>query len=154
MTALFATVQDVQARFPDDAPLLCANENTRLPDWSRFEAALSDVSMEIRIVLQARYTPARLSELDQESLGALKIFAIDMAMYRVAVAWSRTTEQLKARYDLAVARLEGIASGKKGALTFVDGAGAVDGVASNSSPGEALIVANERQFTRDNARNW
>jgi phage gp36-like protein len=154
MSTLFATVADVQARFPDDAALLCADENTRLPDWSRFEAALSDVSMEIRIVLQARYTPARLAELDEESLGALKIFAVDMAMYRVAVAWSRTTDQLKARYDLAIARLEGIASGKKGALTFNGGAGAVDGVTSNASPGEALIVANERQFTRENARNW
>ena len=154
MSALFATVSDVQARFPDDAALLCANESTRLPDWSRFAAALSDVSMEIQIVLQARYTPARLAELDEESLGALKIFAIDMAMYRVAVAWSRTTEQLKARYDLAIARLEGIASGKKGALTFNGGAGAVDGVTSNASPGEALIVSNERQFTRENARNW
>lgn len=154
MSEPFATAYDVETRYPDDAALLCADENTRLPDWSRFEAALSDVSMEIRIILQARYTPARLSQLDEESLGALKIFAIDMSMYRVAVAWSRTTEQLKSRYDLAVARLEGIASGKKGALTFVEGAGAVDGVSSNSSPGEALIVANERRFSRDAAREW
>lgn len=150
----FATLEDVQARYPDDAALLCADENTRIPDWARFTAALSDVSMEIRIILQGRYTAARLSELDEASLGALKIFAIDMAMYRVAVAWSRTSEQFKARYDMAVTRLEGIASGKKGALTFVEGAAAVDGVSSTSSPGEALIVANERHFSRDAARSW
>jgi len=92
--------------------------------------------MEIRIILQARYTSPQLNDLDTESLGALRLFAIDMAMYRVAVTFARTTDELKTRYDIAVARLEGIASGKKGALTFnSSGGGSVDGAPAMGSPG-------------------
>jgi phage gp36-like protein len=155
MAEPFATKDDVQARYPNDAALLCADETTREPDWARFDAALADVSMEIRIILQARYTSAQLNDLDEESLGALKLFAIDMAMYRVAVTFARTTEELKTRYDIAVARLEGVASGKKGALTFnSSGVGAVDGATATGSPGEAIVVAPQRQFSRDSMRKW
>jgi len=151
MTQAFATIADVQARYPGEAALLCADESTRLPDWARFDAALADVSTEIRIILQARYTPDRLTDLDAESLGALRLFAIDMSMYRVALAFSRASEQMRERYDLAVARLEGIASGKKGALTFSTPAASVDGVAPTASAGEALVVAPARLFTRETA---
>lgn len=149
MPTPYATTADVQARYPKDAALLCADETTRQPDWARFDAALSDVSMEIRIILQGRYTPVQLADLDAESLGALKVFAIDMAMYRVAVAFARSTERLEQNYKNAVTRLEGVASGKKGGLTFNTGAGSVDGETVSPSPGEALVVAPERQFTRE-----
>jgi len=153
MAQPFATTADVQARYPSDAALLCADETTREPDWARFDAALADVSMEISIILQARYTRAQLSDLDVESLGALRLFAIDMAMYRVAVTFARTTDELKTRYEIAVARLEGIASGKKGALTFnSSGSGSVDGATTTGSPGEAIVVAPERHFSRE--RMW
>jgi phage gp36-like protein len=147
----YATTADVQARYPKDAAMLCADETTRLPDWSRFDAALSDVSMEIRIILQGRYTAAQLGDLDEESLGALKVFAIDMAMYRVAVSFARSTERLEKNYENAVARLEGIAKGR-GGLTFVSGAGAVDGESVSTSPGEAIVIAPERLFSRDTMR--
>jgi phage gp36-like protein len=148
LSSPYATTADVQARYPKDAALLCADEATRQPDWARFDAALSDVSMEARIILQGRYTPAQLADLDAESLGALKVFAIDMAMYRVAVAFARSTERLEKNYQTAVARLEGIAKGR-GGLTFVSGAGAVDGETVSTSPGEAIVVAPERQFSRE-----
>ena len=148
MSTPYATTTDVQARYPKDAALLCADETTRQPDWTRFDASLADVSMEARIILQGRYTPAQLDDLDADSLGALKIFAIDMAMYRVAVAFARSTERLEKNYQNAVARLEGIAKGR-GGLTFNTGAGSVDGETVSSSPGEAVVVAPERQFTRE-----
>ncbi len=154
MAQPFATTADVQTRYPSDAALLCADEATREPDWARFDAALADVSMEISIILQARYTRAQLGDLDAESLGALRLFAIDMSIYRVAVTFARTTDELKTRYEIAVARLEGIASGKKGALTFNSSAdgGSVDGAPTTGSPGEAIVVAPERQFSRE--RMW
>jgi len=150
----FATIEDVQNRYPGESALLCADEHSRLPDWARFDAALSDVSTEIRIILQARYTPTQLGQLDDASLSALRVFAVDMSMYRVAVSFARGSDILKSRYDMAIARLEGIASGKKGALTFTVGAPAVDGVAPTPSAGEALVIAPERQFTRANAERW
>lgn len=153
MSGPFATTADVQARHPKEAALLCADETTRQPDWARFAAALADVSMEIRIILQGRYMPEQLADLDPESLGALKIFAIDMAMYRVAVAYARSTERLEKVYETAVARLEGIVKGR-GGLTFVTGAGSVDGERVSTSPGEAIVIAPERQFTRDKMGGW
>jgi phage gp36-like protein len=138
MAEPFATKDDVQARYPSDAALLCADETTREPDWARFDAALADVSMEIRIILQARYTSAQLNDLDAESLWRLKLFFDRHAMYRVAVTFARSTEEIKTRYDIAVTRLEGVASGKKGALTFnSSGSGSVDGAPTTGSPGEA-----------------
>lgn len=154
MPTPYATTADVQTRYPNEAAMLCADETTRTPDWARFDAALSDVSMEIRIILKGRYTVAELDGLDAESLGALKAFAIDMAMYRVAVAYSRSTERLKEIYDNAVARLEGIASGKKGGLTFASNTsgGVAGGETVTTSPGQAIVEAPERQFSRD--RMW
>lgn len=154
MPAPYATTADVQARYPSEAALLCADETTRAPDWDRFDAALVDVSMEIRIILKARYTPAQLDDLDDESLGALKAFAIDMSMYRVAVAYSRSTDRLKEIYDAAVARLEGIATGRKGALTFNTSGGSIDGEGVSPSPGEAIVIAPDRQFTREKMGGW
>lgn len=154
MPAPYATTADVQARYPSEAALLCANETTRAPEWPRFDAALFDVSTEIRIMLRAAYTPSQLDDLDAESLEALKVFAIDMAMYRVALAFSRSTDRLEKGYQLAVDRVKGIASGKYGRLTTVSGAGAVDGESVSASPGEAIVVAPERQFTRDKMGGW
>ncbi|MCC3246143.1 DUF1320 domain-containing protein [Methylocystis sp. WRRC1] len=149
----FATIDDVQARYPNEAQLVCADEATRLPDWARFDAALADVSMEIRIILQGRYTRAQIDDLDEESLGALRLFAIDMAMHRVALSFARGSEEMKARYDTAVARLEGIVKGR-GGLTFLSGGGSVDGATPTTSPGEAIVIAPPRQFTRDNMGGW
>jgi phage gp36-like protein len=149
MAAPFAARADIEARYPREVEVLAADEDTRLVDWARVDAALSDVSAEIRVILQGRYTPAEIGALDEESLGALKLFAIDMALYRVSLSFGRQTEAIKARYDAAVARLEGIAKGR-GGLTFVADAGA----ASALSPSEVLIEAPERVFTRDTMRSF
>lgn len=151
----FATLADVESRYPSEAALLCADEETRAPDWARFEAALFDVSTEIRIILQARYTPAQLGDLDMDSLGALRFFAIDMVMYRVALSFARSTDAIKDRYDAAIARLEGIAKGR-GALSFTNVTGGSMGAdaQTTSSPGEAIVVAHDRQFGRDKMGGW
>ena len=156
MPAPFATLADVLARHPQDAASLCASEDTREPEWARFDAALEDVSTEVRVILQARYTPAQIDDLDAASLGALKLYAIDMAMYRVSLAFGRQTEEIRARYDLAVKRLEGIASAKAGGLTFATpapldaGGGAAAGGAA-ASPGGVLIDAPPRRFKTSGA---
>jgi phage gp36-like protein len=142
MSGPFALPADIEYRYPREAHVLAADERTRTIDWDRVEAALSDVSTEIRAILQARYTPVQIDDLDESSLGVLRLFAIDMALYRVSLSFGRQTEQIKTRYDLAVARLEGIAKGK-GGLTFRSRASD-----ATTSPGEVQISAPERQFTR------
>lgn len=151
MAAPFALAADIEYRYPREVQVLAADERTRVVDWDRVEAALADVSTEIRAILQGRYTPAEIDDLDDDSLGVMRLFAIDMALYRVSLSFGRQTEALKTRYDLAVQRLEGIAKGR-GGLTFKRAAGAPG--EAPVSPSEVLIDAPERVFTRGTMGSW
>lgn len=144
----FATRADLIERHPRDVALLCASEVTRLPDYDRVDAALVDVSTEVRAILARRYSPAQLDLIDDDSAGALKLFAMDMALYRIALSFGRQTEAIKERYEIAVKRLEAIAAGR-GGLTFAQGAGAAGVDPQASSPNSVMLEAPERQFTRE-----
>lgn len=148
----YATRLDVQERHPREIAVLAADETTRQVDWARVDASLVDVSAEIRGILAARYSPSELGRLDADSLALLKLFAVDMSLYRVALSFGRQTPATKERYDLAVARLEAIASGK-GGLGIEPGPGNPgpgDGDGSGeASPNEVILDAPERMFTRD-----
>lgn len=153
----FATSAELQARHPNELAVLAADETTRQVDAARIEAALGDVSTEIRAILGSRYSADELGRADEGARDVLRLFAMDMALFRVAYP-PRVTEAIKARYDTAVARLRDMAKGV-GALTITpSGAGAlpVPGqpgeVSSNGSPNEVLISANERLFTRHRFR--
>lgn len=145
----FATRADIERRHPRELAVLAADETTRLVDGERVDAALVDVSTEIRAILASRYPADALDQLDEESRGVLRLYAIDMALYRVSLSFGRQTETIKARYDAAVRRLEGIAAGR-GALTVLgDGDPPVAGEpAGPASPNEVLVSAPERLFTR------
>lgn len=149
MTA-YATIADLEARYPHELTLIAADEQTGLRDDIRIGHGLSDASIEIRAILQARYSPAELASLDQSSLDVLKVYCVDIAFYRIALAFSRSSENIKERYDQAVKRLEAIAAGK-GALTTTVGAGAGDTPADSVEIGqnEVAIIAPERVFTRE-----
>ena len=148
--APFATRADIEARHPRDIAVLAADEQTRLVDWPRVEAAVIDVSTEIRAILAARYTPAQLDRLDAESEGVLRLFAIDMALYRVSLSFGRQTDAIKLRYETAVKRLEGIAVGRGGLTMTSDTVTSTDtGMDGGGiAPNEAVIVGVERMFTR------
>ena len=149
--APFATRADIEARHPREIAVLAADEQTRQVDWPRVEAAVVDVSTEIRAILAARYTPAQMDRLDEESEGVLRLFAVDMALYRVSLSFGRQTEANKLRYDNAIKRLEGIAAGRGGLTMTSDTVTATgDGIDGGSiAPNEAVIVGVERMFTRD-----
>lgn len=151
----YATLADVVARYPQEATVLAADETTRVRDDLRIEAALVDAALEIRAILSARYTRAELEALDTDSRAVLSIYQIDIALYRVALSYNRGNERVKERYDLAIKRLEAIAAGK-GALTFegAAGGGAAPGEPTTIGPGEAVVEAPQRVFTRDRLRGW
>lgn len=151
MTA-YATIADLEARFPFELTLLAADETTGLRDDVRIGHALSDSSIEIRAILAARYSAAELASLDAASLEVLRVYCADMTLYRVALSFARSSEAIKERYDQAVKRLEAIAAGK-GALSTTgsasggpaDGDQLPDGVGQN----EVVVVGPERVFTRE-----
>lgn len=154
----FATLADVLARYPAEATVLAANEQTRQRDDARITASITDASAEIRAILFARYTRDDLDRIDDDSREVLRIYATDIALYRVALSFGRSNERVKERYDIAIRRLEAIAAGRA-ALTF-DGpggggtGGGEAGEPSSIGPGEAIVEAPERMFTRDRLRGW
>lgn len=145
----YAALADLTDRHPQEIILLGADETTGVLDEVRVTRALEDASIEARTILQGRYTRSELDRLDSDGLAILKIYVMDIALYRVALSFSRLTDEIRERYLAAVKRLEAIAAGK-GALTF-DGSGAPEGgavSAGDTSPQTVLIDAPERVFTR------
>lgn len=151
MTA-YATIADIEARFPSELTLLAADETTGERDDVRIGHALDDASIEIRAILAGRYSSAELAALDADALSVLRVYATDIAFYRVALSFSRQTDTIKERYDMAIKRLEAIASGK-GALgtTIVSGGSDSSGGTDDGGPigqNEVSIDVPERVFNR------
>ncbi|MFT0861749.1 phage protein Gp36 family protein [Ancylobacter sp. G4_0304] len=154
---MFATLADVLARYPNEATILAADETTRERDDARIEAALTDAAAEIRVILFARYTRADLDRIDDDSREALRIYAIDIALYRVALAFGRGNDRVKDRYDIAIKRLEAIGAGKASLSFDGPGGGGAGGGGSaldpsSVGPAEAIVEAPERLFTRERLR--
>lgn len=146
----FVTRAEIQARHPRELAVLAADETTRQVDPVRVDAACADASVEIRGILASRYTPEDLGRVDAEGQALLRLYAIDITLYRVALSFGRSTETIEKRYAAAVKRLQDMAQGK-GALTVAPAPGAEpvgDGPVSVGSPNEVIINAPERLFTR------
>ncbi|MGF3027866.1 phage protein Gp36 family protein [Methylobacterium aquaticum] len=147
--APFVTRPEIQARHPRELAVLAADEKTREIDAVRVDNACADASVEIRGILASRYTPDDLERVDAEGAAVLRLYAIDIALYRVSLSFGRSSETIEKRYAAAVARLRDMAAGK-GALTVAPAGGpaAAEGPATSGSPNEVVIDAPERLFTR------
>ncbi|MBB3461982.1 gp436 family protein [Rhizobium sp. BK377] len=146
----FATIADLESRFPNDLALVAADEQTGVRDDVRIGLGLDDATTEIRAILAARYSAADLAALDESSLAVVKVYCIDIAFYRIALAFSRSTENIKERYDQAIKRLEAIASGKGALTTTNTGAGSSPAdTAGDVGQNEVIVEAPERVFTRE-----
>lgn len=145
---VYATIAELEARHRDQLTLIAADEQTGVRDDVRIAAGLEDASIEIRAILAARYSPTELAGLDADSLAVLRIYCADIAFYRIALAFSRLTDEIRERRDQAIKRLEAIAAGKGALTTIVGGAGAGTGDDGDVGQNEVIVVAPERVFTR------
>lgn len=154
MPQTFATLADIDTRYPRELLTLAADETTGVRDDARIAAVLGDVSVEIRSVLLARYSRADLDHLDPDALDVLRVYAIAMALYRVALSFSRSTDRLREGYDNAVKALQAIAAGKGalGLTTDTAAAGAPADGTVEAGNGAVLFEAPERLFTRERLR--
>jgi phage gp36-like protein len=83
------------------------------------------------------------------SLAVVKVYCIDIAFYRIALAFSRSTDNIKERYDAAIKRLEAIAAGKGALTTTTAGAGgSATDTGGDVGQNEVIVEAPERIFTR------
>ena len=137
----FAVLADLEKRYPGELIVLAANEQTGERDDVRIEEQLADASAEMRGILKGRYSAAELERLDADSRAMLRVLAMDITLYRVALSFARSSERLQLGYDNAIRRLTQIATGKAG-LSFEDGGGDdPTSPASSASPNEVLIDA-------------
>lgn len=146
---VYATLADLEARFPNELTLIAADEQTGLRDDNRIEKGLADSAIEIRAILAARYSAAELTALDQNSLEVLQLYTMDIAFYRIALAFSRSTDNIKERYAAAIKRLEAIASGKGALTTTLTGTGGSETSNFDIGQNEVILEAPERMFTRE-----
>lgn len=153
MPVAFATLTDLQERHPQEVILLGADEATGLLDEVRVTRALDDASIEARTILAARYSATELSRVDEDGLATLRIYVMDIALYRVALSFSRLTDEIRERYQAAVKRLEAIAAGK-GALSLSGEQPAGGEAGAETSTGGAAIVTPEPFFPRRNGGLW
>ena len=155
--ATFATLQDLETRYPRELLTLAADETTGIRDDARILAVLDDVSVEIRSILLKRYRRAELENLDDDARSTLRVYAMDMALYRVALSFSRSSERLKEGYDNAVKALRALTGGD-GALGTTIAADAAAGAAVTedgaavADNGRVLLEADERLFSRARLR--
>lgn len=151
MITPFATLQDIEERYPAELITLAADEETGIQDDTRIQRSLEDASSEVRGILKARYTMADLAQIDEDSAQLLKLYTIDIALYLVALSFARSNERIEDRYDRAIKRLEKMTDGKGG--LSLQGGGQDSGTETDGgsviSPNEVIIDAPERLFTRD-----
>lgn len=145
---MYATIADLEARHRDQLTLVAADEQTGMRDDVRIEAGLADASTEIRAILAARYSSSELNALDDDSRAVLRVYCMDIAFYRIALAFTRSSDAIKERYDQAIKRLEAIAAGK-GALTTIGGGAAGGSDGGEVGQNEVIVEAPARMFTRE-----
>ncbi len=151
----FATLADLDTRYPRELAVLAADETTGLRDDARIAAVLGDVTAQIRSILVKRYRRDELARLDADSSALLRAYAIPMALFKVSLSFARSSERLQAGYDDDVQALQAIGDGK-GALTFDPDP---DAAQTSADPGTDVVdytavifEANERVFTRARLR--
>jgi len=144
----FATLEDIETRYPAELITLAADEETGIRDDARINAAIDDATAEVRTILAERYSDAELEQASAQSLATLRIYTIDIALYRVALSFSRSNDEINDRYKMAIARLEAIARGK--AALVIEGSSAGSEV-GDGSDADTVLVAPPRMFGRDSS---
>ncbi|MBT9293334.1 gp436 family protein [Prosthecodimorpha staleyi] len=150
----FATLQDLIDRHPEQLTILAADETTGLRDDIRVVRAIEDAGAEMTGILLARYSAADLDRLDATSEAILRVYCMDIALYRISLSFARTSDALKERYEASIARLKDIAKGAGGLVVLGTGGAAPGSEAGDgaATPNGVMISAPERMFTRE--RMW
>ncbi len=104
----YATQSDIETLYGPDALLVAADrDGDGLPDAERIAAALADAAAEIDSHVGVRHA------LPLPAVpAALRRIAADIALYRLASNGAALTEELRTRYQDAIAWLRRVADGK------------------------------------------
>lgn len=116
----------------------------------RVDGALSDAAAVMDGYISARM---RLPIAPSEAGAALlRKYCCDIAVYELATSADRMTEIIQKRHEQAIQFLRDVAVAKADIplVAAAGSGGAADG--GSISPNEAVLIGNERVFTRDSLR--
>ncbi|CAM5398418.1 hypothetical protein AFEL58S_01996 [Afipia felis] len=112
-------------------------------DITRVDQALADGSEQIDAYLGVRYVlPLPIVP------GVLRSYAIDLAMYRIALRQGLVREELRTRYEDAIKFLQAVSAGKAN-LPGIGTDGALDAKASDGSSQDVQFVTSGRRTSRN-----
>lgn len=146
---MYAVVSDLDKGW--GVPLidvLTIDERTKLRDGDKITSALESASATIDSYCSRRF-PLPLAPAPSGVI-MLRNICVDLAVGTLATSADRMTEIIQRRYDQALTFLRDVAAGKADIeLQPKPGAGAEADV----SPNEAVLIGNERVFSRDRLRD-
>lgn len=145
---MYASREDIERVYgPDElraALNLAADAVLDAPAVARVGEALASAASQIDAYVAVRYGLPLPAVPD-----VLRGFAVDLALYRLALANGRPRDELRQRYDDAVAFLRALAKGEAQLPGIDAGGGPADtSVADGSSDGVGFISGG-RRFGRD-----
>ena len=146
----YATQADIEAIYSLNALYVADRDGDGNVDSAAVDRALSSASDEIDSYLATRY-PVPLAEVP----GIVTQYAVDVALYRLALSAEVLTEELRRRYEDTIAALKRIAKGEQALVLPVDPGESGEELGTNSSDGPTPIIAGgpERLFSRDQTRD-
>ena len=143
---MYATQADIEALYGADELRgvlnLGRDEALTAEDIERVNQALADADGQIDAYLGVRYVlPLPIIP------GVLRSFAIDLAMYRIALRQGRPRDELRTRYEDAIKFLQAVSAGKAN-MPGIDTTGALDTNASDGSSQDVQFVTSGRRTSR------
>lgn len=138
----YATQADIVTLYSPDALHVADRDGDGVPDAGAVARALDLASAEIDSYIGARY---RLPL--EEPPAILMQYAVDIALYRLALSRDVASTEHRTRYDDARAALKDLSNGKS-VLVFPGGADG-DDTDAVAEPRPIVSGGPERQFTRD-----
>lgn len=145
----YATRADIEALYGADelrSVLNLARNQVELSaeDIARVDQALSEVGSQIDAYLGTRYS-LPLAQIPE----VLRAFAIDMAIYRMALRNGRPRDELRTRYEDATKFLIAVSSGKANLPGIDTGNGAADPAAASGSNEDVQFAGGGRRVRRN-----
>lgn len=141
----YATQDDIVTLYGDDALFVADRDGDGLADSAAVSRALDLASAEIDTYLAARYT------LPLPVVPAmLMAWCVDIALYRLALGADVLSEELRRRYDDALAALRRIAKGEAALVLPPDPD--ADPAITDQGPRPIVTGGPARIFTRETLR--
>ncbi|MCW9041739.1 MAG: DUF1320 domain-containing protein [Pseudopelagicola sp.] len=144
----YAALDDITTLYSEDALYVADRDGDGVADVAAVERALDMASGEIDSYLGVRHS----LPLDEPFDPILTQFAVDIAIYRLALARDVLSDEHRRRYEDTIKHLTKISEGKA-AIKLPASSDPETGEAESTAPRPIVMGGPERMFTREKMRD-